>query len=192
MAAGLLKHNNSEYMKNKILLISLFFSLKIFSQSAFTEESVLWQCRIDTSLKITYRLSNYANIIEINGPLVMDTSSIITGVLKISDGSFEQQKLTPQQQAEQILSKTESQIQNIQQKEIIIKQGFYTVQIFYYNTNKKPFVTFEGDCKNAKTKKLDKDLQLSPQQKKELHEKIEKDKQKPKIKTKTANGGKRG
>lgn len=179
-------------MKNKIFVLSLFLYVNCFSQSAFTEESILWQCRIDTSLKVTYRFSNYSNIIEINGPLIMDTASMIAGVLKISDGSFEQQKLTPQQQAEQILSKTESQIQNIQQKEVVIKEGFYSVQIFYYNTNKKPFVTFEGDCKNAKTKKLDKDLQLSPTRKKELLEKIEKDNEKPKIKTKTAVIGDRG
>lgn len=184
---------NKTYQKKALCIYAfILFHFAVFSQAAFTEENVLWSCRIDTSLKVTYRFSNYANIIEINGPLIMDTSSVIRGVLKISDGSFEEKKLTPQQQAEQILSKVESQTQNIQQKEFFIKQGFFSVQIFYYNTSIRPFVTFEGDCKNAKTKKLDKDLQLSPQQKKELDEKIEKDKQKPKIKTKTANGGKRG
>lgn len=179
-------------MKNKILVICLFLCVKLFSQSAFTEESVLWQCRIDTSLKVTYRLSNYANIIEINGPLTMDTASIISGTLKISDGSFEQEQLTAQQQAERIINKTQSQAPNVQQKEIAIREGFYSKQFYYYNTSKKPFVTFEGDCKNAKTKKLDKDLKLSPAQKKEMLEKTKKDDAKPKIKTKTAVIGDRG
>lgn len=184
---------NKTYQKKILCIFSfILFHISVLSQAAFTEEKVLWICKIDTSLKVTYRFSNYADMIEINGPLIMDTSSVIRGVLKISDGSFEEKKITPQQQAEKIIKKVESQTQNIQQKEIIIKQGFFSVQIFYYNTSIRPFITFEGECENAKTKKLDKDLELSRQQKKKLNEKIEKDKQKPKIKTNTANGGKRG
>jgi hypothetical protein len=198
MAAELLKHNNINKTKNsmKFLIIgmSLLLNQICLGQDtpAFTDEIVLWRCSNDTSLKITCRYSNYANIIEISGPLIMNEGSQITGLLKISDGSFEENRLTPQQHAEQILGQKQFQTQDIQHKEVIINQGFFSTQYFYYNINNKPVVTFEGTCKNAKTEKLEKDLQLSPARKKELLEKIEQDNEKPKIKTKTAVIGNRG
>lgn len=185
-------------MKNgfKFLIIGscLLLNTYCFGQDlpAFTNEVILWTCPNDTSLKITYRYSNYANIIEINGPLTMDTASAISGMIKISDGSFEQKQLTPQQQAEQILNKTEYQTQNVQQKAMTINSGFFSQQIFYYNTNTKPTVTFDGNCIDAKTKQLNKNLQMSPKRKQELLEKMEEDKGKTTPKTKTANGGVRG
>lgn len=185
-------------MKNglKFLTIGLCLLLNkyCFGQDlpAFTDDLILWTCPNDTSLKITYRYSNYANIIEINGPMVMSSASAISGILKISEGSFEQQQLTPQQQAEQILNKTETKTQNVQQKTITISSGFYSSQIPYYNTNTKPVVTFEGDCIDEKTQQLKKDLQFSPKQKQELQKQFENGKQKTTPKTKTANGGVRG
>ena len=181
-------------LKISIIGVCLLLNKVCYGQDlpAFTDEVVLWNCPNDTSAKITYRYSNYSNIIEINGPIVMDTASVISGILKLSEGSFEENKLTPQQQAEHILNKKITNIQNVQQKTITIKSGFFSAQIYYYNTNIKPSITFEGDCMNAKTKQLNKDLQLPPKRKKELQEQFEKDKGKFKPKTKTVVIGNRG
>lgn len=182
---------NTYKMKYIFILTALYCSTA-FSQGAFTEEKTLWVCKFDTSLKVTFRYSNYSNIIEINGPLFMDTASAISGTLRISDGSFEEAQSTPQQKAEMALTNAEPKTKNVQEKEIAIRTGFFSVQFFYYNTKVKPLVTFDGNCITKKTKQLDKDLQMSPNQKKELLKKIEDDKQNPKIKTKTAVIGDRG
>lgn len=183
-----MKSNNLKYT----LILSVLVLSNAFSQSAYTEEKILWICRIDTNLKITYRYSNYTNVIEINGPLEMDTASAISGILTLSEGSFEQEQSTPQQKAEMMLTKTESKTPNVQQKEIKINSSFFSRQIWYYNTKSKPIVTFDGNCVNAKTKQLDRDLKRTDTQKKELRKKSEDSDKKFQPKTKTPVIGDRG
>ena len=119
------------------------------AQSAYTPEKVLWVCPEDTSIKITYRLNNYQNSIEINGPFNMDTSKInIFGTLKISNGDFNPSKqATSQQISDMVLkskSNTEPANQPKQTTDLKINDRYYSINISYYNTNTKPTVTFEG------------------------------------------------
>lgn len=155
-----IKHNILDN-KMKTQLVFWFF-ISFFAnfsnaQPTFTDETILWTCPIDKSITITYRMNNYTNIIEINGPFNMDTSVTIVGNLKISDGSFVEPK---QLSVEEMLSLSQGknvlESQNIQQsKEITIKEQYYSEQFIYYNTNVKPIVLFEGNCKTAQTKQLD-------------------------------------
>ena len=173
-------------------LAVIFSAPRSRAQTAFNEDKLLWVCAQDTALKLTFRYSNYASIIEITGPLYMDSASVITGELRISAGSFEQQQLSPQELVDKMAGKKVPQAPDVQSKAIRIAEGFYSKQFYYYNSSQRPFVSFEGSCRNAKMDRLDEDLKMSPERKKELLDKSKELDKKPQIKTKTAVIGDRG
>lgn len=121
-----------------------FFSL---SQDAFTEEKILWTCPNNKDIVLTYRMSNYSDAIELNGPLNIDTSNMIVGNLKISDGSFDPPK---QLTVHEILTNNLENQRNNQIKEIIINKPYFSEQILYYNTKVKPLPIFDGTCNSSK------------------------------------------
>jgi hypothetical protein len=137
----------------KIIIFCIFslFCLASYAQPAFTDETVLWVCPADASLKITYRMNNYANEIEINGPFNMPANKSVSGVLKISNGSFEQPKqLTPNEVSQAAMGNYKSkETLPVQSKELTISERYYSKSYFYYGTDKQPTVTFEGSCTNA-------------------------------------------
>ena len=179
-------------MKRLVTVVIGLISYNISAQSNlgsdhYTEESVLWICPKDTSVKITYRLSNWENEIEINGPIDLDTSNSITGSLTISEGSFSKpSELSPNEIVQMSMNgnknnSSEVEIQNI---EISLKWPSNTKNIRYYSTknnsydgkiiNSNPKFHFTGDCKSKKTRELDKLNKLLQPSKEQMKKRVDK------------------
>ena len=138
----------------KIILIVFlsFFSLISKAQDIYTAEKILWVCPNDPNLKITYRMGNYSNEIELTGPFNMLSNNRITGILKISQGTFQPPKqLSPEETANIYFNKKNyaDESSTLQTLEILIAEKYYTKTISYYKSDTKPNVSFEGKCESS-------------------------------------------
>ena len=155
-----------------ILFFFLLFSLVTKAQEAYTPEKTLWTCPTDATLKITYRMNNYSNEIEIIGPFNMSDNNSISGVLKISEGTFVEPK---QLSAKDILNNNYKEDKSGYKPtlDINISEKYYYKTFMYYGTDSKPFVTFEGKLRNANSeKKLDELFEKSRKINKSTTEKV--------------------
>lgn len=128
-------------MVKKLCILWLLILIKIsYSQTAnqWTEEKLLWKCREDTSIKLSYRVNigegGMNSLVEINGPNKLDSMKIV-GTLSAHivrrDGNIS--------------------LENVKQEKITIDKAFYS-QNFTFDISSLDQISFQGSC--ISTKKL--------------------------------------
>lgn len=122
------------------ILLILFLIKSSYSQiiNQWSEEKILWQCKEDTSIKLSYRVNigegGINSLVEINGPNKLDSMKII-GTLSariiLRDGNISNEK--------------------VEQEKITADKPFYS-QSFTFDISNLNQISFEGSC--ISTKKL--------------------------------------
>ena len=130
-------------MKNKILIIAALiafnFNLKAQGNDDWSIEKVLWVCKTDTAVKLTYRTNLcghnglHPSFVELNLPYMKDTVDV-GGTLSVS-------------YIESIANGTK----NSRKIEIIgIKSQFYSNQFSYDGVLNFLNISFDGNCFDPK------------------------------------------